>query len=368
MNWAKKTILYLVLALGTVLIAETMVRVFSWQSGWDGEDLGYIQVGYQPEHLGDLHPGQDGVRAESRHTPYYLATNEEGFRNKRSIITEGVKVLCLGDSFTYGLKVGNHDTWAAVAEASLEHSLGKPVQLLNAGLPGTTVADHAAYFADKGRKVKPDLVLLGMYVNDINDMAKGKTSIGFTRAAGLTTTRNIRFGQIRWFLRQHSALYRIAGEIKQSMAKDQFVREMAEHNAPVGNAPARKAAPAHAPELEEIYVRELTALVRSIRERSSKVAFIVFPSSAQNPETAQESGKRHGRFQAVVRKAAENLGVPMLDLRPALAAGSWQEAFLARHAGIQKDYPSDPHLSRYGNWLAGQAVSGFIEPMIRKNP
>ena len=365
MNWTKKSAIYLVVIIGTILAAESIVRVFLWQPGWDGEDLGHIRVGYQPTHLGDLHPDQDGVRAESRYTPYHLATNEEGFRNKRSLITKGVKVLCIGDSFTYGLKVGNHDTWVAVAEAFLERKLSQPVQLLNAGLPGTTITDHGAYFADKGQKVKPDLVLLGMYVNDIKDMAKGKTSIGFNREAGFSRTRNVWFGGLRWFLRQHSALYRIAGEIKKSWAKDQFVKEMADAGVLPTDTPTRKNTSEELPDLEKLYLEELTTLVGKIRNSGAKIAFVVFPSSQQDPGSARQLDQENGRFQAIIKKAAGDLGVHMLDLRLVLATGSWQESFLTRDAEIQKDYPSDVHLSRYGNWHTGQAVSEFIEPMLR---
>ncbi len=75
------------------------------------------------------------------------------------------RVLVLGDSITFGDFVLESETWTRQME-SLTAGRGKTVRFVNAGLPGAGTAEELALFRDIGERVKPDLVLVGMYLND----------------------------------------------------------------------------------------------------------------------------------------------------------------------------------------------------------
>lgn len=75
------------------------------------------------------------------------------------------RVLALGDSITFGDFVVESETWTRQMEA-LTAGRKKLVRFINAGLPGAGTAEELALFREIGARVKPDLVLVGMYLND----------------------------------------------------------------------------------------------------------------------------------------------------------------------------------------------------------
>jgi hypothetical protein len=75
------------------------------------------------------------------------------------------RVLVLGDSITFGDFVLESETWTGQME-SLAAGRKKTVRFINAGLPGAGTAEELALFREIGARVKPDLVLVGMYLND----------------------------------------------------------------------------------------------------------------------------------------------------------------------------------------------------------
>ena len=75
------------------------------------------------------------------------------------------RVLVLGDSITFGDFVLESETWTRQMEA-LTGGRKKAVRFINAGLPGAGTAEELALFREVGERVKPDLVLVGMYLND----------------------------------------------------------------------------------------------------------------------------------------------------------------------------------------------------------
>ncbi len=75
------------------------------------------------------------------------------------------RVLVLGDSITFGDFVLEEETWTRRMEA-LTKGRKKIVRFINAGLPGAGTAEELSLFREIGPSVKPDLVLVGMYLND----------------------------------------------------------------------------------------------------------------------------------------------------------------------------------------------------------
>ncbi len=75
------------------------------------------------------------------------------------------RVLVLGDSITFGDFVVEGETWTRQMEA-LTAGRKRVVRFINAGLPGAGTAEELTLFREIGERVKPDLVLVGMYLND----------------------------------------------------------------------------------------------------------------------------------------------------------------------------------------------------------
>ncbi|MBN1826098.1 MAG: SGNH/GDSL hydrolase family protein [Candidatus Eisenbacteria bacterium] len=96
------------------------------------------------------------------------STNPLGIRDTVDILDKprGTRrIVCLGDSFTYGLGVGVTECYAK----RLEHHLGgvpRGWQVLNLGVGGYCSRDEACVFLHKIPLFDPDLVIVGYALND----------------------------------------------------------------------------------------------------------------------------------------------------------------------------------------------------------
>ena len=113
---------------------------------------------------GDLPPNLDEVMQYDRYQPFRLITNRQGFRNLNSVTIDRSRqrVLAIGDSFTYGLHIDNHETWPAILE-----QLNPAREIINAGIPGHTITHELDLFQNRARLVAPDITILQVLDNDL---------------------------------------------------------------------------------------------------------------------------------------------------------------------------------------------------------
>jgi hypothetical protein len=115
--------------------------------------------------LGDLDPNQNDIIRWEENCPFHLVTNSQGLRGEQDLAfpkPRTCRVLCLGDSFTFGH--GVHNQWC------YPHYLGRYLEgaeIINAGKVGYTICDEASYFDERGRFVEPDIVVLQVLSNDL---------------------------------------------------------------------------------------------------------------------------------------------------------------------------------------------------------
>ena len=102
-----------------------------------------------------------------------LITNSRGLRDREYNANEktDLKILALGDSFTFGEGVEMEETYAKVLERILkEQYTGKNIEVINIGVPGYGNDQELRVLKKDGKYYKPDLVLVGFYVgNDFLD-------------------------------------------------------------------------------------------------------------------------------------------------------------------------------------------------------
>ncbi len=83
----------------------------------------------------------------------------------------GARILALGDSFTFGLGVGNEETWPAQLEKTLRSDVGLPVSVINAGTISYGVFQELDLLRSSGLKTQPTIVVHGLYWNDFMNAA-----------------------------------------------------------------------------------------------------------------------------------------------------------------------------------------------------
>src|SRR5215203_1800630 len=116
-----------------------------------------------------------------------------------------LRLLALGDSFTFGVGAQARETYPARLEEILR-SRGVRAEVLNAGAPGFSVPDETAWFQRWGRPLEPDMILLAVFVgNDLQDAAPGGPKVVVADGALLVEGEKGR-SLSRW-LYYHSHLY-----------------------------------------------------------------------------------------------------------------------------------------------------------------
>jgi lysophospholipase L1-like esterase len=80
-----------------------------------------------------------------------------------------IRILVLGDSFTFGVGLPEEDTYVARLQKKLVAVFGiGRVALLNAGIGGSGSAEHLAFLEDFGGDIAPRAVLVFVSVDDFN--------------------------------------------------------------------------------------------------------------------------------------------------------------------------------------------------------
>ena len=103
---------------------------------------------------------------------YTATTNSLGLRGAEIDVNKGNKyrIVCVGDSWTYGWGANDNETWPAVLEYELHQKGLKNVQVVNCAYPGGNSDDYKQTLLSIMPLLKPDLVLIGMH--QLDDLAQ----------------------------------------------------------------------------------------------------------------------------------------------------------------------------------------------------
>ncbi len=134
----------------------------------------HTEATYGPYQLRRLEPSTTFSHTSADGT-WQFTTNAQGFRDTHDYTYEkpmGMRrVLCLGDSQTQGFEASQSRIFPAIIERRLQR-MGYPVEVLNTGISGFGTAEQLAFFENEGLKYKPDVVVLGWFINDFDDNEK----------------------------------------------------------------------------------------------------------------------------------------------------------------------------------------------------
>jgi lysophospholipase L1-like esterase len=246
------------------------------------------------------------------------------------------RILYVGDSFTYGHNVADHETLPAQLEARLSTRCGA-ARVINAGLSGSTIVGQDE-MALRGLAVAPDLVVLMYHENDINEL------MGPRIWSGLAENRRIKsqfpVSVIYRFLRR-SAIWNLALDVRRSVISNpvqSWVRPSEQQEPAAAVEDARREYGAH-----------LAALADTLRTRKVPFVFALFP----HPESARAG--RGGRDYDAIRATAERLGLPTVDFLETLSRSGMrvEDTFLL---------PEDYHPSAKGFEIAANALEAVVLP------
>ncbi len=353
-------IVYSVIVMATILLAETAARIWMWRApaATDnaGDTLGTERYGFNFDGPSDLVARQDGHWVIWWRRPYHVETNSQGFRTAEEPIDGARKIVVIGDSQTFGPYVASEDTWSAWTQSELRRRPdAKLVQVFNAGVSGYTIYDELAWLRDKGVPFKPDLIVLGVFENDVFDYRRVLTG-NATRISGAVAGG----GPSEWIARlrialwQNSALYNIASAIKRAA-----LLQASGINLRRGEGDAALVHPDSGAETARYvaaYEGDFRAFAQTAVAAGIPVAVVSIPSydsivADVRPTTAP-----------VARRLSAEFGFPFLDLEPVFAAipDAGQALYLLQWDAKKGLLEGNGHLSRFGHLTAGRAVAGWL--------
>ena len=307
-----------------------------------------------------------------------LATNPQGFRDAPfgPKAPGTLRVLALGDSFAFGHGVRADEAYPKALERLLARP-GRPVEVLNLGVPGYNTAQELALLRRAGAELDPDLVLLGCYVgNDLSGNLERRQALPRARHGVLVAAS---LGEPEWRVSLRAGLYhysRLARTLN-AWLKGRHLRQVQTSEGGLLAAVCETLAWDAGTALE-LYLRSPTADARDATAITEELlaalhahcrdvlgvrfALALLPAPMQYDPAwlalaEQQCGLDPARYdvdrpaQALLAAAARD-GYPALDLAPAFRA--------RRLAEPTEPLYLDVHFSPAGHRLAAEELARFL--------
>jgi lysophospholipase L1-like esterase len=303
-----------------------------------------------PIYVWELNPGASGTGGFGE--AYHVSP--EGYRDypgDRQIPAGAGRIMVIGDSFTFGPSVDMAETYPARLERALTDR-GIAVEVINWGVIGYNMWQYIEVLTHKVLPLKPDLVVLGLFFNDIgehppegygtpgfkgyNPFARGFDGGWLAHSALFTLLDNLNFAFETKFRHRRGHRY-LAGVAERRRHLGPQNPDQWPHKLMYG-----KAKP-------EVYAR-FEAELRRFADiaAAARVPLLV----ALIPDAAQLHNPPGQAVNRIVRRFVENLGLPFVDLTPVLEKEPDPRTLYL--------FPKDAHNSPKGYRIIGETLAGTV--------
>jgi lysophospholipase L1-like esterase len=250
------------------------------------------------------------------------------------------KILCLGDSITYGIGLPDGETYPARLQAELERRYPGRFEVLNAGVNAYPVSfEHQRFLYLWNRGVRPDVVVVGFSMNEgwlghiVTSDAATKDSFE-TRVKLKNAMRSL-------------ATYNYLMEKAAKLLYDRLRLKL---------VPGTHNMKMTANELDDRYEEALQRFVSDLRQRNLAIAFVDFCSLNYDTKNFDTLGNLQQRFAGF---ASAN-GIPCLRTDHALARG------LAPGTRIDGFFFDPGHMNVAGTKQLAPPLADFLEPVLSR--
>ncbi len=295
----------------------------------------------------------------------WYAINSLGFRGPEVVPEKSpneFRVICVGDSCTFGKAVTEGETYPRQLEALLAAELtdGRQPVVVNCGVNGYSGAQYLRMLQWRGLELKPDVVIVGYNLNDFPNVLKKIDDVVVKATPVRETVKRAVGGQRNLDRFNESALYRFVRALIRDMSRAKAWKE-SERFAKESSAEIKKAV---AKASSEENMQELELQIASIKEvataAGAKIAFLLFPYESQvYLETYDRTPIER------IREICKRLEVPFVDLaekfrRVAVETDPPRELYLfgdhyhPRPIGYQIVAENVMEVMRQEKWLDGK--------------
>lgn len=301
---------------------------------------------------GAFEPGQNLTETPHPKLIHHVSINSLGYRGPEITSKKNpgiVRILCLGDSGTYGHYVNDDETFAFyLQQMFIREKL--PVEVINAGVPDTTIVDQL-YYLKRSVSVQPDIVILTFSENDIDDLAKATPtylSLQNNRKLKSTGFFGILYRSVR-----DTALFNFGVRLKAKLALIEF------------RNPLRKKTEPHPTETDanyeklwEQYEDYLGQMKQFLEERRIRFVFSAFPTHHRIGNDILLGWPMSDRLNRI-EQLARAMGIPTINILKPL-----------QNSMLSKDelylLPYDGHASKKGYFIQAKAVFEFLRDDVQR--
>ena len=152
-----------------LLISEVFLRLFHIVP------VNVVNESIYPNVLGDYKPSQKLL--SDYIIKHRITINSLGLRGKGLEVEKPknvYRVLVLGDSYTFGSRVNDEETFPFLIEKFLNDSplLNKRIEVINGGHGAYSTREEYEYLLERGIKLNPDMVIVAWFPNDIKELSR----------------------------------------------------------------------------------------------------------------------------------------------------------------------------------------------------
>lgn len=272
------------------------------------------------------------------------------------------RILVLGDSFMEALQVAAEASLPQLLERELTRQAGRPVEVINAGVSGWGTDDGLRYLTEYGLDYEPDLIVVAMTLH--NDVSDNLREYWHTAADGQLVDQQrepipwftYKTLQLKAFLAVRLQLVQLWRQVTHGREMETISQDLNTHVVQLFREP---------PPQRIDFGWELTHLLFERMQEvatgnSAQLAVVLLPLEYQLSDEifadfVRASGLSAGdldqeRPQRVMRETATELGVQLIDLRPA-----FQQWTAEDRPGLY--VIGDGHWNEAGHQLATEVVA-----------
>jgi lysophospholipase L1-like esterase len=322
-----------------VVIAEIALRALSLAPS---EAISTVTESEFRRVPGIFGPDQHIVDRQIAALPFAVRIDSLGYRGAGFPVQKRpgeLRILAIGDSFTYGDFVDSDSTFPSVLQRSLSASCGRPVTIINAGVGGSTITT-AIHMLERAWKLSPDVVLLTFVENDVDDL---RSDMWGELAANRRAKSKFPLSVIYPVLRR-SALWNFSLKLRGR------VRTLRSSSVP--GSPADQRPPSDVPALRAEYGRTLGTLAGEVRRHDRSLVLVAFPSHLTLSGIATDEQLQW------LERTGKDQGVPTFNLLEPLKASGLPTTtlYLLPHDG----HPSPRGYDIAGSWLTSRLTARGI--------
>ena len=291
----------------------------------------YSKFRPSPTLTWELTPGWSGSEGGAP-----VAINADGLRERdlpREKPADTRRILCLGDSVTFGHWVTAEQAFPRQLERVLSGRISGRLEVINAGVPGYSPFQEARWLEEQGWSYQPDLILVNFVLNDVVERYLTMAAYGGAHTIlGVDTT--VSMDPLARLLRR-TAFHRLVAGLMQGQARRREVYSV-----------RQLFAEPLSPEIAAAWERseeELAEIIAAARRHDVPVWLAIFPFRFQVAEDLPP------RPQSRLARWAAGEGVQVVDLLP-------ESVRLGAEAG----FLDHDHLTPAGHEAAARALAAAL--------